>query len=352
MKSHKRPTPIEPDVDEALADGPGKDDSRRPTPVLPKPVRTASGFDAAFLSVLGVGCVAGGLTLALGPKMSWKLEQIATGFKHLGVEGGVLVMGGLLLAALGMLRRGQIALRTPTVEQAEDRQLLEQLAKDTLRLAENLSHLESGITHLETHLASSRRAVEERVGASTAEVLTAIATPRENNSGEEAIYRLAASLDQVGMRIEQRLKTQYTALQDHLEDVGAAILSARNQVQGLQRAREEHAAALRDEVQTQVETALEETGFWSNSREPNKGPSLGVLDTIDDGATAHHESLESVSAALPLNPEEAREHGVATPREYDEHEPDTQTRLIQLSSLLADPKLRSALESMREKHAS
>src|SRR5207342_1804062 len=55
MKSHKDPTPIEPDVDEAFADSPGKDDSRRPTPVLPKPVRTASGFDAAFLTVLGLG---------------------------------------------------------------------------------------------------------------------------------------------------------------------------------------------------------------------------------------------------------------------------------------------------------
>ena len=108
-----------------------------------------------------------------------------------------------------------------------------------------------------------------------------------------------------------------------------------------------HAAKLRTEVQSQVETALEETGFWSNTRRDAKAPSLGVLDTLDDlGAMSTHE-LASISAAIPMNPEEAREHGAATHMSLVQEQLDTKTRLVQLSSLLADPKLRKALEGLR-----
>ncbi|HUR28407.1 MAG TPA: hypothetical protein VM509_09485 [Planctomycetota bacterium] len=337
MKSHYESDPL---------DDAGNEGEVQPKPVRPEPVRTPSGFDATLLMLMGAGCVCGGLLLSLGPRLSWKLSQIATGFKHLGVEGGVLVMGGLVLCGLGLLRRGQHAARVPTVEQAEDRALIEQLTKDSLRLAEELSRVESGLAHVEAELTSSRRTLEDQLSRgtqATQAVLAVVTAPREENTSEDAIFRLAASLDQVGMRIEQRLKTQYTALQDHLEDVGAAILSARNQVQGLQRTRDDHAAALREEVHAHVENALEETGIWSNPRKDGKLPSLGVLDSIDEHVEVE---LEQVDAALPLNPEEAREHGMTNDATIRIEEVDTKTRLVQLSTLLADPKLRQALEGI------
>ncbi|HTF90697.1 MAG TPA: hypothetical protein VK843_19920 [Planctomycetota bacterium] len=350
MKSHNDSTSFDSSDEEGLDDSHAQEGTTRHGSAMPQPVHAPSGFDAAFLMLLGIGCVAGGLALSLGPKVSWKVAQIATGFKHLGVEGGVLAMGGLILVAIGMLRRGQIALRTPSPEQAEDRAMIEQLTKDSIRHSEELAHMESGLAHVEAEVTASRRVLEERMQANSQAILSAVTAPKDSGSSEEAIFRLAASLDQVGMRIEQRLKTQYTALQDHLEDVGAAILSARNQVQGLQRSGIDHAAALRNEVQTQVETALEQTGYWSTERQ-NQGqtPSLGVLDSLGDD-NQNDEELESIDAALPEDPEEAREHGAATPPMFDQDEIDTKTRLVQLSTLLTDPKLRKALEGIRNQN--
>ncbi len=313
---------------------------------LPKPVRVPTSFDALFLMLIGISACGLGMTLSLGPRLSWKLSQIAEGFRHLGVEGGVLVMGGLTMIALGLLRRGQVALRTPTTEQAEDRQLIEQLTKDSLRAAADLSRLESGLAHVEGELSATRQELAQRIAASAREISDLIPPPQEIPSPDEAIFRLAASLDQVGMRIEQRLKAQYTALQDHLEDVGAAILSARNHMQGLSQSSGQQAAVLREEMQAQVESALEETGFWANGRN-SKLPSLGVLDTLDDQNVTPVHDLGSVSSALPVNPEEAREHGATTAFPGSAEDINTKTRLVQLSSLLADPNLRKALEGMR-----
>ncbi len=346
MKPRTEKRPID-DFDDVLHVEDGSNEETPAVPAkLPKPVRVPRSFDALFLMLIGLGAFGLGMTLSLGPRLSWKLSQIAEGFRNLGVEGGVLMMGGLIMVAVGLLRRGQVALRTPTTEQAEDRLLIEQLTKDSLRAAADLSRLESGLAHVEAELAATGQELAQRIAASAREISGLIPPPQEMPSPDEAIFRLAASLDQVGMRIEQRLKAQYTALQDHLEDVGAAILSARNQMQGLSHAGDQHAAVLREEVQAQVETALEETGFWANGRN-QKLPSLGVLDTLDDHEVTPAQDLGSVGSALPVNPEEAREHGATTAFAEATEDIDTKTRLIQLSSLLADPNLRKALEGMR-----
>jgi hypothetical protein len=348
MKSRTRTSPLKPSEEEIFNEVEEPMEALRPASKLPTPVRPPSSFDATFLQLLGLGLLGLGVALSLGPKMSWKLNQVADGFKYLGVQGGALAVGGILLVGMGLLRRGQIALRTPTEEQAEDRLLIEQLSKDSLRVGDDLARLESGLTQITTELARSRRTMEERLNACTQEIIGAIPLPKAGPSADDAIFRLAASLDQVGARIEQRLKTQYNALQDHLEDVGAAILSARNQMQGLEQVGGNHAAVLREEVQAQVEVALEETGFWANGgRNPN-APSLGLLDTLGDPQVHSQHDVEAVQAPLPQdNPSGSAQPQVA-PMMFNSDEVDTKTRLVQLSSLLADPKLRQALEGLRD----
>ena len=352
MKSRNRNSPLKPSDEEIFADVDAASDLPTQESKLPMPVRPPSAFDALFLQLSGLCLLGGGLVLCLGPKLSWKLNQITDGFKYLGVQGGVLATSGLILVGLGLLRRGQIALRTPTAEQAEDRLLIEQLTKDSLRVADDLARLESALSHVETELVRSRRALEERMEASTQQVISAIPLPKEGPSAEDAIFRLAASLDQVGARIDQRLKTQYTALQDHLEDVGAAILAARNHLQGMAPPDSNHAAELREELHAHVESALEETGFWTDGQRNPNPPSLGLLDTLEDPAGQGVQDVEDVNAALPgeCEPDNYQRDG-ETPRSspmFSLDDVDTKTRLIQLSSLLADPKLRQALEGLRE----
>jgi len=353
MKPRNRNNPLKPSEEEIFADVDATPDLPVHVGKLPKPVRVPSAFDAIFLQLMGLALLGGGLLLCLGPKLSWKLNQISDGFKYLGVQGGVLATGGLILVGLGLLRRGQIVLRTPTTEQAEDRQLIEQLTRDSLRTAEDLVRLENSLAKIEAELVRSRRSFEERLGAAstqvihaTAQLINAIPMPKEAPSAEDAIYRLAASLDQVGARIDQRLKTQYSSLQNHLEDVAAAILSARNQMQSLAQPGTDHETNLREELQAQVESALEETGFWKEG-EPNPAqPSLGLLDTLGD-PSAPAVDVESIEAALPTEVEDRGEVAPALPM-FSDAEVDTKTRLVQLSSLLADPKLREALEGLRD----
>ncbi len=314
-------------------------------PRAPATARAHTGSDAAFMMALGITSALAGAALTIGPTVSWKLTQVSAGMKDLGVQGGVLLIGGLILISMALLRRGQIALSTPSIEQAEDRLLLEQLTKESIRTGQDLVRVESELVRLQSGVANSLQEFEDRVALSTRDVIAAMPS-NENSGSEEAIYRLAASLDQVGMRIEQRLKTQYGALQDHLEDVGAAILSARNQVQGLQQAGENHVAALRGEVAAQVENALGATGYWSGNKRHFAGPSLGVLDSIEDVTIQSLPDVGSIGSALPAGAEEAREVEAPSTSMDSLSEMDTKTRLVQLSTLLADPKLRRALEGL------
>ncbi|MBK8179837.1 MAG: hypothetical protein IPK67_13335 [Planctomycetes bacterium] len=324
----------------------------RPSPSRRSPGGRSGDAVAALAVVAGLGAFGAGALLALGTIVSPQLGKFQSLAATHGIEAGSLAIGGALLAMLGVLRRGQVALRKPTAEQMEDRLLLEQLTKDSLRSAEMLERLENSLEGLSIAVANSRKGLEDRVTQCAREVVAAIPEPIPPASPEEAIFRLAASLDQVGMRIEQRLKTQYTALQDHIEDVGAAILSARNQMQGIAQREQAQAQSLREEVQTQVERALEETGFWSAAQGNPNSHSLGVLDTIEEPCVENSlgglHDLGSIDAALPANGDEAGLDGY-TPGAANSAlnmDVDTKTRLVQLSSLLADPKLRRALEGM------
>ena len=96
MKSHSHQNSLKPSEQEIFAEADSLEGSPVPEARLPAPVRTPVSFDAMFLMFLGCGSLVLGLVLCLGPKLSWKLNQIADGFKYLGVQGGVLVMGVLL----------------------------------------------------------------------------------------------------------------------------------------------------------------------------------------------------------------------------------------------------------------
>ena len=310
--------------------------------------RAPWGTSAWLATGLGGACMLAGAAFAFGTTLG--IGEIAASASELGLRAGTLVLGGATLAMFGILRRGQLGLAQPSSEELEDRLLLEQLTKDSLNQGETLERLENLVANLSGELRSTRAELEACVERGARAVIGAIPPPAPPQSPDEAIFRMAASLDQVGMRIEQRLKTQYTALQDHIEDVGAAILSARNQMQGLTRHGAEHAQELRREVQSQVEKALEETGFWSGAAQANGDTPLGVLDTIEDPVPEEHlpgepraenYDLGAVGSALPGTNEEPENVEVAAlPLQLDL---DTKTRLVELKSLLADPKLRRAL---------
>jgi len=84
-------------------------------------------------------------------------------------------------------------------------------------------------------------------------------------------------------------------------------------------------------------------------------PSLGLLDQLDDyGTPAAPPAFETTAAALPSGPragggswEEELEMVASERAKAAQEALDTQTKLLQLESLLSDERLRSALEQMR-----
>ena len=80
-------------------------------------------------------------------------------------------------------------------------------------------------------------------------------------------------------------------------------------------------------------------------------PLLGAVILLVGGPLAKgrlDKNGHLIGAALPVHPEEAREHGASTnPLAMLGDDVDTRTRLLQLSTLLADPKLRKALEGIQ-----
>jgi hypothetical protein len=113
--------------------------------------------------------------------------------------------------------------------------------------------------------------------------------PQQSGVGEEAIFRLAASLDQLGARMEQRLKSQYGAMQDSLEELNGVVLAVRKNMQEMldAAAAEQHAWA---QQQPDAAASLEPTAYVHPDSEPMpvqdappvEGTPLGLLDSLDD----------------------------------------------------------------------
>lgn len=352
------------------------------------PARTKGGV-GTLLSWLGMFSAFVGVVLCAAPKVSWKLGQISEGFKYLGIEGGTLVMGGLVLFALGMLRRAQIADRE---EEADDRLLVEQVAADLLQVRDSLEEVNGGTSQL----AKEMRALQGQV-AEVAQVQAAQPQqqPQQSGVGEEAIFRLAASLDQLGARMEQRLKSQYGAMQDSLEELNGVVLAVRKNMQEMLEAAasEQHAWA---QQQAPAPAHPEQAAYMEaepapmihmQDAPPVEGTPLGLLDSLDDPMTeprpvtpppqqlartgfqpmaqAGTASLAQTGiaplartgmtprAAVPApRPQAAREEDSwAELVQLDppaEHQAETQQKLDQLNSLLADDRLRAALDKMRK----
>jgi hypothetical protein len=326
-------------------------DDQDESPARPSPAPSSthgSGSDVVTLVACAVSCVVIGLLLAAGPKLSWKMTQISEGFAYLGVHGGALMMGGLVLGGLALVRRAQNATSAALAERADDRRVLDQIALEQgqlrtviVELQEAQDSVRDRINHVRNELEHSLQSLGHGLRAELPRLVPPPAAPTGDGNQHEAIFLLATTLDKVGEKIEQRLKTQYDALQEHLEDVGAAIVSARHSMEELLSQATANAAA---------------------APYDDPGTPLGLLDTIDDEHVepSEHSIVDQVSAALPSEPDVPMggahdshwlERTAPEPEQVQalQQELDTQTKLMQLSSLLSDERLRQALQNMQQR---
>src|SRR5437867_3554200 len=146
------------------------------------------------LLAAGAGLMLVAAALVVAPSLSSGSGWIARSLARHGIAGGTVALGGLMLLGLYDIARSHRRLSS-----ASDADVQPARAR-VEGLAGALAEANGGIQEIRVeivHLKDAVRAVRER-SAETG-----------GDGQQDAMFRLAASLDQLGARIEQRLKAQH-----------------------------------------------------------------------------------------------------------------------------------------------
>lgn len=262
-------------------------DVENETPRKSTPVRKSRG--GGLLISAGVMLVLGGIALASMPKLAPQYGWIVGSAAKYGMSVGTIALGGIVLWGLGLVVR-QVAKANETDAQDSDEMLiLEQLVLDFTKLRD-------GVQDLRVELGQVKE-----TSASILDTSARLSEVQATQGHQDAIFRLAASLDQVGARIEHRLGTQNTTLQDTLGELNTAILATHTLVSEWAAGASHTESSSKPDLQIQprldgrkrshsVERGTNppdnELDVWVelDVDEPRR---LGLLDTLDDYGQAH-----------------------------------------------------------------
>jgi hypothetical protein len=300
------------------------------------PARPTKSLQATMLLLSGLATTILGLALSILPIFSWQAHQIMNGLDVLGVHGGALAVGGMMLIGLGMIR-GQVQANASLADSGVDSEIVEEMAADVVQMRNAVDHMQMVVSGMQGELKTVR---DEIVAAMPQPVAPVVNEVPAGGGNEDAIFRLAASLDKVGAKIEERLKAQFTELQGRIDSVessvrvSAATVATATPVQPVAEAPVAAAPAVApvaEQVQPEAPAAPER--------------SLGVLDSLDDevvGAlpnetTIDFDEIDKVQldgdTALPKSP------GTTVWEEGLE--------MVETGDEATDARLRAALEEMR-----
>jgi signal transduction histidine kinase len=326
--------------------------------------RRAKGGPAGLLILSGVLLWGGAGALmtmpAFLPRYAWIFTHAA---KH-GVTSGPLLLFGLCLISLGLVAR---AVAAPRDEQEESQQRL------------RFDQLESALTLVRECQESSRAdlaAVRESSNCALEIMRNEQANAAQENR-QDAIFRMAASLDQVAARLDQRLQAQQTALQAMIQELSQSIAATQEQVKELARSKPgiSNAQLMGRAIEIRNSGRSDRMSPGSTMTSGTEG-SLGLLDTLDDfgamqgqdgshgqtisigdGHHAHdpvghdHMSIDAPIAPLPRDGAESAmrraSNGAQEPYASEiSGEFSTRDKLELLRSLMDDVRVREALGAL------
>jgi hypothetical protein len=213
------------------------------------------------------------------PQYTWIFRHAA---KH-GITSGPLMLFGLCLCGLGFIAR---AIAAPKDEQEESQQ---RLRFD--QLASELALVRQGIDSSCADLATVRSTTQSALELAQAEQANAASENRQ-----DAIFRLAASLDQLGARIDQRVQVQQTAVQASIQELTRSISTMQDQVRELAASRPAMSSASQlmgraiemrnTHPNERSAIGMERVSAGSSLTSGSEG-SLGLLDKLDDFGALH-----------------------------------------------------------------
>lgn len=257
---------------------------------------------ALLFSAGGLLAVLAGAFLAYGPRFLPAQAQLIEHASTRGITAGLCWGIAVVMFSLSLFARA-LGRNVEALSQTEDtRDLIDPILTDLAQTRTSMQELRVEFVYLKEHISNMGRDLPTQI-ASTTESTT-----------RDAMYRLAASLDQVGARLEQRIRSQHGTLEGTLQEVQQSLQATCEQVAQLQ--------------QCFAQPAQAPAGGWDMPAEPQAPPiSLGVLDHLAD-EHAGEAPVPQYGAPLP-----------AGAQSYEE-------KLVQLTQLLADPRVRAAADGM------
>jgi hypothetical protein len=328
--------------------------------------------------------VLGGAALVALPLIAQQYAWISAGFAKHGVHGAPVALFGSVLFGLWIVTRSRGAADLDDAEQSareseksesesDQALLLEQIASD-------LAIARGGMQELRVEFVYLKDAVQN-VQQEGVDPTTGI------NEAQAAIFRLAASMDQLGGRLDQRLRAQDSAVHEVMNLLRSELSQTATSLMDLRLSIEQGIASASGPVLTperyiadghedQVDfSEVDETGIEPGYRpspddlevevelEEDRADGLGLLDELDDlGTPRKDKTSPSIRPSIPRTntyadlgiedsdgaAEELLVKG-ALPVQNGAHDDEVDQKLELLRELMADPDVRRALEEARHR---
>lgn len=179
------------------------------------------------VTVGGFLACAGGLLLAAGPAYSPELSWIARRFGEMGISSGAVIGSGLVCGALGMVLN-RLSRVGGQMRSAEDG------LKVTETISISMRQLVARMTRLHAETAEFKEGLNGLLRLAQEQSSTKVAGMQV-----DATYRLAASMDQMCMRLEDRMRAQESTFDSRLMDLYGSLSAAHQQIQSLLNQRED-----------------------------------------------------------------------------------------------------------------
>ena len=162
-----------------------------------------------------------GLVLAIGPDHSPKLSWIARSLGEHGLLSGTIIGSGVLCACLALLsdQVRRVGTQMRTAEEAIH--CTQALSLGMRQLVDRISLLHVELGELKEGQKAHLRLAQEQASAQTSGMQV------------DATYRLAASMDQLGRRFEDRMKSQETTFEGRFLDLLGSISATQEQLHGM-----------------------------------------------------------------------------------------------------------------------
>jgi len=260
---------------------------------------TRSHKGAGFLFLAGLALVATGAGFALAPHFSWQVTRIARKASEFGVQNGVLLVGGLVFFGLSIVAR-IAGSATPAVDTRGDTESLQaELNLVNEQLSTKLAQLRTAL--LQIH--------ESVTAVSTQQQAQLQTQPDHGPSGDhsqDAVFRLAASLDKLHAHFDERvhavdlqLRSGFETLLNASHDVRRLLGSAAPQAASAP----PHASAGHAQQAQAPESGID---FYETMQkldaiagEPARGTPHGRQPQAPFPSQSQGESVESLDALLP-----------------------------------------------------